>query len=1150
VSKQPPSDEGKKQVTAPLMEARPGTEHAIARRIGLGRVLGHVLGRAHATPRVGRFLLEHKLGEGGMGVVYRGRDPVSGELVAIKLLEQGDERARRRFAQEAQTLSALHHPRIVRYLDHGVTDEGFDYLVMEWLDGRDLGHLLRDGPLSIGDTVRIGFEAALGLSAAHAASVLHRDVKPSNLFLVDNEVSALRVIDFGIARASQPGTRLTSTGAVLGTPSYMAPEQVRGIESVRTDVYALGASLFECLTGRPPFVGEHPAAVLLSVIGDPVPSARALRPEVPPALDALVGRMLAKNPGERPLDMTAVLTELSDLRSMTMARESAPALSLSERAPRAQLSSLLTDTPDNANSPLRGRARELGLLRGEFASCEEELTASVVLVVSTEGLGKSALLRSFTRTLRAERNDVLVLALSCGPEHAGAPFALMRSLMRALQALPRQPASRELEEFDTLLRALQLGATQHRIEEVTALADRLRLAWFALLDTLLSFGALVIAVDDAQWMDLSSLRFLKRVLDHPLAAPRMLLLAGRPSSSLDGLAGALLPHTLRSVQLEPLRARSLFGLLQDWAPGVGIELREGLTERAAGHPGRLRALVRSALSGQPLGEGGPLELARQRVAGLGSESRRLLRAASLVSGPFGIPLLAKLVGMDAQSPLLKAQVMHLEGHGLVIRASRGANEAELELDDEFTRTAALELCTEQDLQRGHAAIARFLMDDDAASPVVIAEHLQKAGVDEEAAPYYLRAAQAALAGEDTTLVARLVAAGLRCTTRPELAGLLEAVDAEASFWRGDLRAAQLKAAHAAELLVPQSAAYFSTCSLAVSAAGQMGENDQVRSILRGVLTHPADSSAADARLICLCRGITQLSAFSGQEAEPFLQAVESELHGRALSASARAWVERMQAWRQLGSGFDDMAKAWVSAHGAHARAGDMRAAAQVQITLGSLYVWIGAWERAHAVLDEAALVARRLDSPYLSRWAAYTAGKLATETRPFSQVRAQLMAVIDQLSDSPRMRGGAYVYLGLNALRHDRFQGAFDAGTQAALAHGSPVIQLGAQALQLCALVGMGLSDEVLSRAVTLEQALGSAGRLPEFESLIELAIVQGYAKGGDESAAQRTLRSARERIERGSLTLSDLLARSQFLTRPYAHARLMALAGEARDLP
>ena len=248
----------------------------------------------------GRFRILAVAGRGGFGTVFRARDEVTAHDVAVKVIH--DETADiGRFEREAELLATIRHPNVVSYVAHGLTDDGEPYLAMEWLDGTDLAHGLAKGAPSVQEALTIAMRAAQGLAAAHALGIVHRDVKPSNLYLVGLARDDVRVIDFGIARAPAPVSVLTATGAVIGTPAYMAPEQARGVRDLtpRVDVFALGCVLFECLTGAPPFVGPNAQALLARLLAGNAPRLAERRPDAPPVLDALLARMLAHDPADR-----------------------------------------------------------------------------------------------------------------------------------------------------------------------------------------------------------------------------------------------------------------------------------------------------------------------------------------------------------------------------------------------------------------------------------------------------------------------------------------------------------------------------------------------------------------------------------------------------------------------------------------------------------------------------------------------------------------------------------------------------------------------------------------------------------------------------------------------------------------------------------
>jgi hypothetical protein len=267
----------------------------------------------------GRFAIERLAGSGGMGAVYRATDRVTGAPVALKV-RKGRDKDEERFAREVQVLAELNHPAIVRYVAHGETAQGQPYLAMEWLEAEDLSLRLARARLTVGESLDVVPRLAEALAAAHARGVVHRDVKPSNVFLVAGVPTRATLLDFGIVRirpSSSPSMArpMTRTGMILGTVGYMSPEQATADQALdaRADVFALGCVLFECLTGVPAFSGAHLVAVLAKVLREEAPRLRQLRPDLPPKLDDLVARMLWKDKTGRPADGDAVVLELKAL---------------------------------------------------------------------------------------------------------------------------------------------------------------------------------------------------------------------------------------------------------------------------------------------------------------------------------------------------------------------------------------------------------------------------------------------------------------------------------------------------------------------------------------------------------------------------------------------------------------------------------------------------------------------------------------------------------------------------------------------------------------------------------------------------------------------------------------------------------------------
>jgi serine/threonine protein kinase len=289
-------------------------------------MVGQVLAGSYEVTRV--------LGEGGMGRVYEARHRrLTGKRFAVKFLHQ--ELARQpeivtRFQREAEAASGISHPNVVGVHDVNVTSEGQPYIVAELLQGEELGEYLeRAGKLPVGDAVRVVRQICRALAAAHATGVVHRDVKPENIFLTGDvsrlETATVKVIDFGISKVSAAGAEaLTKTGVVMGTPDYMAPEQARGDKvDTRADIYAVGAILYRALTGKKPFEGLDPMATLTAVLVQEPERPTALNPEVPLALELVVQHAMAKDPGDRYPTMEALERELSAFDPELLSRPSA-----------------------------------------------------------------------------------------------------------------------------------------------------------------------------------------------------------------------------------------------------------------------------------------------------------------------------------------------------------------------------------------------------------------------------------------------------------------------------------------------------------------------------------------------------------------------------------------------------------------------------------------------------------------------------------------------------------------------------------------------------------------------------------------------------------------------------------------------------------
>jgi serine/threonine protein kinase len=274
--------------------------------------------------RLGPYRVLQVLGEGGMGMVFVAED-AQRQRIALKVMRPAlasHQSARQRFLREARAASLVKHPHIISLHDVGEA-KGVPYLAMPLLEGESLHVRLHRsaGPLPLGEAVTIARQMAEGLAAAHAASLIHRDIKPANIWLEGCPTSpdlsspvGVKLLDFGLVRMANEESNLTGTGTVLGTPSYMAPEQARALKvDARADLFSLGCILYEMTTGVRAFPGDQPMQVLFRLATEEPPPPRERNPQIPSALAQLILRLLAKKPDARPATARMVADELTAL---------------------------------------------------------------------------------------------------------------------------------------------------------------------------------------------------------------------------------------------------------------------------------------------------------------------------------------------------------------------------------------------------------------------------------------------------------------------------------------------------------------------------------------------------------------------------------------------------------------------------------------------------------------------------------------------------------------------------------------------------------------------------------------------------------------------------------------------------------------------
>lgn len=391
----------------------------------------------------GKYRVERVLGEGGMGVVFAALHITLETRVAIKVLRPeaaSNADVVARFLREARACVRFKGEHVARVLDVGALDDGSPFMVMEHLEGADLGSVVEtSGPLPVPLAVDYLLQACEALAEAHALGIVHRDIKPSNLFLTQRADGSpqIKVLDFGISKltsaldVSKADYGMTQTQSVMGSPQYMAPEQMRSSRRVdgRTDIWAVGTVLYELLTAEPPFSAATMPELFAMILTDPTPSLRARRPEVPEGLDALAAACLAKDPLHRPATIAEVARALApyggpgaraalERVAGVTARASSPSLEVPassaahEPAGPTLLASATTGEPPSAGAPRRAGRRRFGLTG---------LVAAAAAATSVLGLAAFVVARGGGRPKETPGSEALRPTASVAPSARGTP---------------------------------------------------------------------------------------------------------------------------------------------------------------------------------------------------------------------------------------------------------------------------------------------------------------------------------------------------------------------------------------------------------------------------------------------------------------------------------------------------------------------------------------------------------------------------------------------------------------------------------------------------------------------------------------------------------------------------------------------------------
>ena len=509
--------------------------------------------------KIGRYEILELLGEGGMGKVFRAHDTQQDRIVALKVMTGGpsaSEEIHRRFRREASAGLRLNHPNIVKIFEVG-EQEGQFFISMEFVEGKTVRQLLRENPLKPREAIDIGIAVCEALKEAHSLGIVHRDIKSDNLMVMGNR--SVKVMDFGIAKL-QDASILTQEGAVLGTASYMSPEQAVG-EPVdpRSDIFSLGIVLFEALTGQLPFPGDYELAVIYSIVNLSPVSIRELNKDVPEPLEQVIAKAMRKEAQQRYQNVDEMIQDLTKVKAFVEGRlgtvRTPPKLLASVDWPKAEEKGVEVTAARRRGfeARLAGRDSEFETLKRLFDQAAQG-KGQMVFVTGEAGIGKTRLIEELEKYARTMK--VRTLAGRCPPRQGVYPYQAFVEAIRSFFEYEGVTTAKKLEQF-IRERAPELKTQLPVIRMFLNVADKETVTieskeqlWDAIARLIVKIAQerpFILFIDDLHWADESTLQLLQYSARNTLASRLMIIGTYRPEEARTTSDGRI--HPL--LQIEP-----------------------------------------------------------------------------------------------------------------------------------------------------------------------------------------------------------------------------------------------------------------------------------------------------------------------------------------------------------------------------------------------------------------------------------------------------------------------------------------------------------------------------------------------------------------------------------------------------------------------
>jgi ATP/maltotriose-dependent transcriptional regulator MalT len=1148
-----------------------------------------------------RFRIEREAGSGGMGRVFRANDLVTGATVAVKVLHGSAARDPERFEREAQLLDELRHPGIVRYIAHGRAPTGEPWLAMEWLEGEDLHDRLAREPLTLSETITFVSACADALAHAHARRVVHRDIKPTNIFLKDRRVDQIRILDFGLARNEAPSRPATQSGVWLGTPGYIAPEQARGVKELdaRADVFSLGCVFFECLTGRPAFVGHDVMALLTKILFEEAPRVIDLVPEMPPELDALVARMLAKDRASRPADGAVVLAELAAFSANTVAAWTTkpPQRAMLERVPIEPVRTLL-----GRQSPCVGRERELGTLGGVWDACVAEPVARAVLVTAPAGIGKSRLRYEFLRKLR-ERGAPHQLLIGRGdPSCPHAPYRMLALAVRAtagiLEGEPltvqrqklrarveRTVAERDVERVSRFLGELAVvpfgddDAPDLRAarQDPMLMGDQIRRAFEDWLTAESDERPVLLVFEDMHWGDLGSIRLIDGALRNVRDRPWMLLALARPD------VRTLFPklwagRAVTEMELGRVTRKAAAKLVSSIL-GDSFDPAEAsrLVERSSGNALHLEEMLRAIAAGSGDDQLPSVErVFEARVDRLPEAHFDVLAAASVLGNVFWRGAVRAVAGEPPGRRPVGDLLGELVAHEFVTRRGRGrfAGEEEYVFRHAVLRDVIYARLTPQVRGAMHRRAAEWLERSGEGHPAVIADQWDLGGDPQRSIVHHRHAAERALEASDFEIALARARRGIGAGAKLESLGALWLLQAEAHWWRHEFDDAETCAIEAMRRLPRRTPLWYRAAGDAAGASVRVGNHDQLARLAALLDEAPPSRETLPSHVVAATRLIEALfnagkyelaSALldrlvaSEQEivdASPPPPPAARDVASRPPTTSGLdlSWagpvlarLDRARAIREIYFGDPgDALNYFESAARRFEAFGDLRNACIQRANVGYASMEIGNYEDAERALRSALDVAQQTGLDQLAALARHNLGLTLARRARFAEAVEVTTSAVRTAADlrDARLEGASRIYLSIiRAAAGDLEAAEREARAAVDVLEMQPPTRTYALAQLAHVQLERGRTRDALQAATESMRVMEQLGSIDDGEALVRLVHAEALQANGEDDAAVRAIRAARDRLLARAETIRDPTWRESFFHNVPENARTLELA-------